>query len=110
MDAIVGEEQNLMLLAAIWQQIHQHLEAKKERIVEEIGSYPHPIPACDAQFNGLLEDRAAILQELWEVKGILKQSHNVGEHIELLNAFMLSSRYLGSEMEEEIRQLMTKGV
>lgn len=40
------------------------LEQEKRRINEEINNYPPPIPACDAQFNYLLEERARILQEL----------------------------------------------
>jgi hypothetical protein len=104
--AVVGEERRLTQLAAIWQQIQHHLEVEKERIVEEIASYPPPIRACDAQFNGLLEERAAILEELWEVKGILKRSPTFDEHIELLNAFILSSRYLKGEIREELRQIM----
>ena len=40
------------------------LEAEQRRINEEIKLYPHPIPACDAQFNYLLEERTRIAQEL----------------------------------------------
>ncbi len=38
----------------------KRLVAEKARIAEEIRSYPAPIPACDAQFNYLLERRAEI--------------------------------------------------
>lgn len=45
-------------------QMRAQLEQEKRRINEEINNYPPPIPACDAQFNYLLEERARILQEL----------------------------------------------
>ena len=70
----VDKEGQVALLESIWQQIQQHLEAEKVLIVDEIGEYPHPIPACDAQFNGLLEERALILGEYWQVKGFLKRA------------------------------------
>lgn len=38
----------------------QRLVAEKARIAAEIRGYPAPIPACDAQFNYLLERRAEI--------------------------------------------------
>lgn len=104
--AEVDEKTNLTQLEAIWQQIRQRLQAEKERIVEEIGYYRPPIRACDAQFNGLLEDRAAILQQIGQVQGILKQSLTLPEHLQLLNDFMQSSHYLDREVEEKIRQLI----
>jgi hypothetical protein len=104
--ATVGEQTNLAQLEALWQQIQHDLEAKKQRIVEEIGQYPHPIPACDAQFNGLLEDRAAILQELGEVQGILKRSLTTVEHLTLLKEIMRSSPFLGNEVKGKIQQMM----
>jgi hypothetical protein len=106
--ATVHEETELTLLDAIWQQIQQGLEAEKERIVDEIGRYPRPITACDAQFNGLLDDRVSILQELGQVQDILKQGHTASEQLGLLHDFMLSSRYHDSEVEGKIRILTTK--
>jgi hypothetical protein len=35
----------------------EQLEARKAQVLAEIRSYPPPIPACDAQFNYLLEQR-----------------------------------------------------
>lgn len=45
-------------------QLEAHLRKEQERIRAEIHNYPPPIPACDAQFNYLLEQRARIAQEL----------------------------------------------
>jgi hypothetical protein len=51
-------------IESTWKQLRDHLENEKRRIMEEIVNYPPPIPACDVQFNFLLEERARIAQEL----------------------------------------------
>ena len=48
------------------------LEQERLRIQAEISSYPMPIPACDACFNGLLEQRERICAELARVDALLK--------------------------------------
>lgn len=48
---------------------YSQLIAEKARIEEEIRNYPAPIPACDAQFNYLLERRAEIESALTEGAG-----------------------------------------
>jgi len=40
------------------------LERERLRVQAEIVSYPMPIPACDLYFNGLLEQRARICEQL----------------------------------------------
>ncbi len=47
-----------------WHSFRLRLEALKDTVAEEIRSYPPPIPACDAQFNRLLELRRLLPQEL----------------------------------------------
>ncbi len=47
-----------------WHSLQLHLEALKETVAEEIRRYPPPIPACDAQFNRLLELRRLLPREL----------------------------------------------
>ena len=37
---------------------------RREAIAREIGGYPRPITGCDAQFNRLLEERAALVEEI----------------------------------------------
>jgi hypothetical protein len=38
----------------------RRLERERQRISAEICAYPAPIPACDAYFNFLLEERARL--------------------------------------------------
>ena len=47
-----------------WHSLRLRLEALKETVAEEIRRYPPPIPACDAQFNRLLELRRLLPREL----------------------------------------------
>lgn len=49
------------------------LEEKKAEIEAEIIHYPPPIPACDQQFNYLLEQRALIAEELRRFKQLSSQ-------------------------------------
>jgi hypothetical protein len=50
----------------------EFLEKERQRIHEEIRGYPRPIPACDVQFNALLEERNAICAELASLKTALE--------------------------------------
>ena len=47
------------------------LEKEKIRVNKEIGNYPSPIPACDVQFNYLLEERSKISVVLKRVDSLL---------------------------------------
>ena len=40
------------------------LQAELDRVQAEIRNYPLPIPACDAYFNHLLEERGRLTDEL----------------------------------------------
>ncbi len=47
-----------------WQSLRLRLEALKDTVAGELRSYPSPIPACDGQFNRLLELRRLLPREL----------------------------------------------
>ena len=47
-----------------WRSLRLRLEALKETVAGELRSYPPPIPACDGQFNRLLELRRLLPREL----------------------------------------------
>jgi hypothetical protein len=47
-----------------WAMLRATLEALQRSVAEEIRAYPFPIPACDAQFNRLLELRRLLPEEL----------------------------------------------
>ena len=47
-----------------WDALRARLVQLQEAVAAEIGAYPAPIPACDAQYNHLLERRAALAEAL----------------------------------------------
>ncbi|MCH8035697.1 MAG: hypothetical protein IIC53_01065 [Proteobacteria bacterium] len=49
-----------MTTDADWDALRARLARLQEAVAAEIGAYPAPIPACDAQYNHLLERRAAL--------------------------------------------------
>ena len=51
-------------IEALCLEIRSILVARRQRLAEEIGRHPRPITACDVHFNRLLEERAALSEEL----------------------------------------------
>jgi hypothetical protein len=81
-------------LDSIWLKVRTALEKQKKAIEEQIVSYPPPIPACDAQFNYLLEERARLSQELTRLAQLSARKVPGKEGVALLEAFASSSPYL----------------
>jgi hypothetical protein len=67
-------------------EIRSALVERRQAIAEEIGRHPRPITACDVHFNRLLEERAALSQEL-----------------DRFDAFIASSALLTQEAKDRIR-------
>jgi hypothetical protein len=80
-----------------WERVRAGLEREHHRIYEEIKNYPRPIPACDVQFNYLLEERADISEELERLEAAAKESRRCGDPGKVLEEFVRSSRYLAQE-------------
>jgi putative acetyltransferase len=57
-----------------WENLRDHLDQERQRINEEIRDYPRPIPACDAQFNFLLQEQTRIAEELSRLKALAKDA------------------------------------
>jgi hypothetical protein len=53
-----------MTTASDWEALRARLTQLREAVAAEIRAYPAPIPACDAQYNHLLERRAALAKAL----------------------------------------------
>ena len=47
-----------------WDALRGRLAHLQDAVAAEIRAYPVPIPACDAQYNHLLERRAALSEAL----------------------------------------------
>jgi chorismate mutase len=94
----------------LWSRIKQHLEEEKRRIYHEIRSYPPPIPACDAQFNHLLEERRKISQELAELEHLSNQDFTPEQHIKLIDRFITSSICINNQADPEIRSRLKESL
>lgn len=68
-------------------ELQRRLEADRGRLLQQIGDYPQPIPACDAQFNHLLAERARLsadLQRVAELIGKDRLDHSDADSIRRL--------------------------
>lgn len=97
------KQTELTLLQSLWKSIKDRLENERHRVNEEIKNYPAPIPACDAQFNYLLEERAKIAEEMDRLKALSKDGLTRTEDVQLLDEFIRTSNYITGEVEQTMR-------
>ena len=90
-----------------WQLIKEHLQERKSQIAQEILYYPPPIPACDAQFNFLLEERTRVAQTLDQVDTWADKPLTDKEQLVLLDQFLATSPDLDETAVQEIRAKLT---
>jgi hypothetical protein len=102
----VSRQTESALMESVWKIIRDHLENERQRIYEEIKNYPTPIPACDAQFNYLLEERQRIPQELDRLKVLSEECLTRADHLKCLDEFIVSSNYINGEVEQRIRSFL----
>ena len=76
---------------ALWHALKGCLEEKRDQIYEEIQGYRPPIPACDVQFNYLLEERSRVYQELSQLNTLAKQDLPAHDLLLRLDAFLAAS-------------------
>lgn len=86
-----------------WERIQTYLENAKTQVYDEIKQYPRPIPACDQQFNYLLEQRRRIAQELDRLEEASQESSLGRDALELIGAFLESSQCLDEVAKQTIR-------
>jgi hypothetical protein len=90
-------------LESVWLRIRDHLENRRDRISEEIKSYPTPIPACDVQFNYLLEQRAGVAQELNRLAAVHKEHMPGRDENEAIDEFIEKSDFIDEDAKVRIR-------
>jgi hypothetical protein len=83
-------------LATLQQEIAEHLRGIRQRLAEEIRSYPTPIPRCDAQFNHLYEQQGRLARDLdrFEADGPTRES---------IEHFIASAPYTDDPAERDFR-------
>ena len=84
----LGRDTQLHLLKSILKEIIAWVEERKRSVDEEIGSYPTPIPNCDAGFNHLLEQRARLSYQLSQLKTPAEECIVPGDYVELIVGFL----------------------
>jgi len=89
-------------LAAAWQMVREQLEAKQNRLYDDIANYPPPIPACDQHFNYLLEQRTAIAQELRRQKTLALASLSSRDPVALIGDFIASSAFVDADARQRV--------
>lgn len=78
-------------IEALWNAAHAHLVRKKASIAAEILDYPFPIPACDAQYNYLLEQRDLVNQQLRQLHVLLENTEEPASTLAQLKAMAAAS-------------------
>jgi hypothetical protein len=83
-------------LATLQREIAEHLRGVRERLADEIRSYPTPIPRCDAQFNHLYEQQGRLLRDLDRIEATR----------ESIERFIASAPYTDDAAERDFRSRM----
>jgi SAM-dependent methyltransferase len=78
-------------------------------LYDEIKNYPRPIPACDLQFNHLLEEREGLLRELDRMNEAIEVGRAGGDPFGLLEEFLRSSRHIDEGTKEGIVSSLKEG-
>ncbi len=81
-------------------QIRRGLEERKRAIAAEMRGYPQPIAGCDAQYQHLSDQRAAIARDLSELDRVFAAGTEAG------GAFIESSTVLDDETRRRLRQAL----
>jgi len=82
--------------------VQAELEARRIAISRELATIPPPVPACDVDFNRLLEDRGRIADDSQCLNRMLAS----GESDEAILSFCRDSLFLSDAVKREITTLL----
>jgi hypothetical protein len=88
-------------------ELRDYLVRARASVDEEIRTYPTPIPRCDAQFNGLYEQRGR-LTELLNVLNVELESPS--RLVSVIAGFIASSPLCESDEERDLRKSLAAGM
>lgn len=101
------------VINSVYLLIRHQLELKRDQVYDEIRSYTPPIPACDVQFNTLLETRSSVARELSRLNSLEKQSLRWHEQMPLLTEFITTSTCLTDDLKQtlctDLQQIQVNG-
>jgi len=78
------------------------LEARRETISRELCTIPPPVPACDVNFNRLLEERANVIDQLQRLRRLLDS----GAPVEGLRLLVQQASALSPSTKRQVEQLL----
>jgi DNA-binding transcriptional ArsR family regulator len=96
------QQQEREAAQSVYRLLKAELERRRAAIIDEIRHYPPPIPACDVQYNGLLEERTLITQELKQLERLGLVITSTDNARQQLDAFMRSSRFIDQQSVQTI--------
>jgi hypothetical protein len=92
----------------ILMELKNYLQENRARIYEAIRIYPSPIPACDVQFNHLLEERARLSKELNLVDALLAKCYTGSVTKQALKELIAFSNHIDDEMVERLKVIFNQ--
>ena len=92
-----------------WTRVRRALEFERDRILDAIRSYPPPIPACDAQFNHLLEMRARLSDRLARAAEALATRRSLAACSRFVDE-LAAANLITEEAEAELRACLRDAV
>ena len=95
-------DENVERVAQFGRRVDGALRSEKAQIRREISAYPPPIPACDAQFNYLLEQRNRVAQELSAVTAAACHERSAADKIAALVALVDASQVLPADVKRQL--------
>jgi len=81
---------------SVAKEIVGHLRELRQRLSDEIRTYPTPIPRCDAQFNHLYEQLGRLARDLDAIEGTRSERAAV-------EAFLATEPYTDDPSERDFR-------
>ncbi len=78
-------------------QLRAQLTQERERVLAELRAYPPAVPACDAQFNYLLEQRDGLGRELGRLDAILAAGTDAQLKTQRLADFLRNSAFFNAD-------------
>ena len=95
------------LVRSMWRSICADLENRRAAIHAEITAYPMPIPACDADFNHLLEERAKILDEMDIASTASRKREDSGQAAVAIEQFIARSKHISEKTRHNLERELT---
>lgn len=74
-----GERAHEAAIRAVLELVHTELDGRRQAISRELCSIPPPVPACDVNFNRLLDERARVVDELQALARLRASQADAGQ-------------------------------